>query len=449
MESKIESPADGRSLFRWWSLALLVGLWAPLDQADTLVHAGRLIDGVSAEAHAEKTIVIRDGKIAEVVDGFRAPADGDEVIDLKQSTVLPGLIDLHTHLSNQGSKNSYSERFRKNVADYSIESVVYAERTLMAGFTTVRDVGDRAGVTVALRNAIASGLVPGPRILTATTSLATTGGHADPTNGFRKDLMGDPGPARGVVNSVEDAKKAVRQRYKDGADLIKITATGGVLSFAKNGQNPQFTEEEIRAVVETAADYGFHVAAHAHGAEGMKRAIRAGVLTIEHGTYLDDEAMDLMIEHGTYLVPTLLAGDHVAGKAAIDGYYPEIVRVKAEVIGPVMIDTFAKAYKKGVNIAFGTDSGVSPHGENARELSLMVKAGMPAMEALQAATSVAAKVIDLEDELGSVEAGKNADLVAVDGDPLEDIALLEKVSFVMRNGTVYKMPGEKVSAQKP
>ncbi len=442
MELKTRARARREIFFRLSIIGILIGFGAVSSQADTWIQAGRLIDGVSDQVQVEKTVVISDGKIVEILDGFQTPDEaeggGDEVIDLRQSTVLPGLIDLHTHLSHQGSKDSYSERFRKNVSDYSIEAVVFAERTLMAGFTTVRDVGDGLGVTVALRKAIGAGLIPGPRILTATNSLATTGGHADPTNGVRQDLMGDPGPERGVVNSVEDAKKAVRQRYKEGADLIKITATGGVLSFAKNGQNPQFTEEEIRAVVETAADYGFHVAAHAHGAEGMKRAIRAGVRTIEHGTYLDDEAMDLMIQHGTYLVPTLLAGDHVAGKAAIDGYYPEIVRVKAEVIGPVMKETFGKAYKKGVRIAFGTDSGVSPHGENAHELTLMVEAGMPAMEAIQAATSVAARVLDLQDELGSIEVGKAADLVAVEGDPIESIELLERVAFVMRLGEVYK-----------
>lgn len=410
---------------------------APSD-ADTLIHAGRLIDGVAGQAQTERTVVVRDGRVVAVEAGYRPAADGDEVIDLKDSTVMPGLIDLHTHVGHQGSKDSYSEGFRKNVPDYTIDAVVYVRRTLEAGFTSVRDVGDRNGVTVPLRNAIAKGTIPGPRIFTAGTSLATTGGHADPTNGVRRELMGDPGPKQGVVNSIEDAQKAVRQRYKEGSDLIKITATGGVLSFAKNGQNPQFTEEEIRAVVETAADYGFHVAAHAHGAEGMKRAIRAGVRTIEHGTYLDDEGMDLMIEHGTYLVPTLLAGDHVASKAEIDGYYPEIVRAKAAVIGPVMKDTFAKAYKKGVKIAFGTDSGVSPHGENGRELRLMVEAGMPAMDALKSATAVAAQVIDMGDELGTLEPGKIADLVAVAGNPLDDISLMESVSFVMKEGKVYK-----------
>ena len=408
--------------------------------ADTLIHAGRLIDGVADTAHVEKTIVVRGDSILEVVDGYREPGDGDTVIDLRDATVMPGWIDLHTHLSSEGSPQSYLERFRLNEADFAIRATVYARRTLDAGFTTVRDVGDRYGLTTSLRDAIAHGLIAGPRIFTATKSLATTGGHADPTNGTRAGLQGDPGPKEGVVNSVDDARKAVRQRYKDGADMIKITATGGVLSVAKSGQNPQFTDEELVAIVETANDYGFHVAAHAHGTDGMKRAIRAGVRTIEHGTYLDDEGMALMREMGTYLVPTLMAGEHVAEKAKIDGYYPEVVRTKAAAIGPVMESTFAKAYAAGVPIAFGTDSGVSPHGRNAREFALMVAGGMPPMEAIQAATRVAAEVLDQQDRFGTVEAGKLADLVAVPGDPLEDISLTESPHFVMKEGAVHKAP---------
>ncbi|MEM8934697.1 MAG: amidohydrolase family protein, partial [Acidobacteriota bacterium] len=284
--------------------------------ADTLIHAGLLIDGVADTAHTEKTVVVRGDSIVEIVDGYREAGDGDQVIDLRDGTLMPGWIDLHTHLSSEGSPQSYLERFRLNEADFTIRATVYARRTLDAGFTTVRDLGDRYGLTTSVRDAIDAGWIPGPRIYTATKSLATTGGHADPTNGTRDGLQGDPGPKEGVVNSVDDARKAVRQRYKDGADLIKITATGGVLSVAKSGQNPQFTDEELEAIIEAANDYGFHVAAHAHGTEGMKRAIRAGVRTIEHGTYLDDEGMELMKSMGTYLVPTLMAGEHVAEKAA-------------------------------------------------------------------------------------------------------------------------------------
>lgn len=406
----------------------------------TLIHAGRVIDGVSDSVLTERTIVVRDGAIVEVVKGYRQPADGEAVVDLKGATVTPGLIDLHTHLSNQGSKDSYSEGFRLDIADYAIRSVVYAERTLMAGITTVRDLGDRSNLTVPLKRAIARGDIAGPRIFTATKSLATTGGHADPTNGVRADLLGDPGPKDGVVNSPEDARKAVRQRYKEGADLIKITATGGVLSFASSGHNPQFTEEEVAAVVDIASDYGFHVAAHAHGTEGMKRAIRAGVRTIEHGTYLDDEAMELMKERGTYLVPTLMAGDFVTKKAAEKGYFPEVVRTKAATIGPVMAKNFKRAVDLGVPIAFGTDAGVFPHGDNAHELTLMVQAGMDPMTAIRSATVVASRVIDMQDQIGTIEAGKLADLTAVEGNPLDDITVFDDVIFVMKDGKVWKTP---------
>ncbi len=408
-------------------------------EARTLIHAGKLIDGRSDTALAEKTLVVDGKTIVEIADGYLEPEDGDQVVDLRDSTVLPGLMDMHTHLTFEGSKSAYMERMQLKPGDYAIRSVVYAERTLLAGFTTVRDVGDNYNLTVPLRNAINGGVIPGPRIFTATKSLATTGGHADSSNGMRADLQGDPGPKEGVVNSAEDARKAVRQRYKDGADLIKITATGGVLSLAKHSQNPQFTEEVLRAIVETGKDYGFMVAAHAHGAEGMKRAIRAGVKTIEHGTYMDDETMQLMVEHGTYHVPTIMAGKWVEAKAKVDGYFPEVVRPKAAAVGPVIAGTFAKAYKAGVKIAFGTDSGVSPHGRNAEEFVYMVEGGMPPMAAIQSATAVTAELLGIEDQAGTLEAGKTADVVATRGDPLEDISTLQHITFVMKEGVVYKL----------
>jgi imidazolonepropionase-like amidohydrolase len=345
---------------------------------------------------------------------------------------------MHVHLTSEYSHNSQLESFTLNEGDVALRGAAYAERTLNAGFTTVRDLGAAMNTSIALRNAINQGLVRGPRIFAAGKSIATTGGHADPTNGWAQRIMGEPGPRDGVINGPINAAEAVRQRYKDGADTIKNTATGGVLSVAKNGLNPQFTEDEVRAVVATARDYGFKVAAHAHGTEGIKRAIRGGVDSIEHGTFMDDEAIRLMKEHGTYYVPTLSAGRWVAERAKDPDFFPALVRPKAAAIGPQIQSTFAKAYKAGVRIMFGTDTGVSAHGDNAREFRYMVEAGMPPLEAIKSATLVAARFMDAGDRLGSVEAGKLADLIAVPGDPLADIGVLEHVRFVMKEGKVYK-----------
>jgi imidazolonepropionase-like amidohydrolase len=336
------------------------------------------------------------------------------------------------------SRNGYIKRFKNNEADQALLASHYANITLQAGFTTVRNLGDSYNVTVALRDAISEGVATGPRIFTAAKTIATTGGHGDPTNGFRKDMMGNPGPADGVVNSPDEARKAVRQRYKDGADMIKITATGGVLSLAKSGQNPQFMADELEALVQAANDYGMTVAAHAHGTEGMKRAVQAGVTSIEHGTFMDDEVMTLMQKLGTYYVPTISAGKFVAEKSQEDDYLPPVVRPKAALVGPQIEETFAKAYASGVTIAFGTDAGVSPHGTNALEFVYMVEGGMPEMEAIQSSTVTAARLIGMEDQLGSISAGKLADIVAVEGNPLEDISVLSDISFVMKDGTIYK-----------
>jgi imidazolonepropionase-like amidohydrolase len=408
-----------------------------LQAQKTLVHCGTLIDGKSNEAQTQITLVVEGNKITAIQKGFTKPAADDKLIDLSQKTVMPGLIDMHVHLEGETSKDQSLQRFTLNEADVAFRSTVYAKKTLMAGFTTVRDLGG-SGVNIALRNAVNQGLVVGPRIFTAGKSIATTGGHADPTNSYRKDLMGDPGPKEGVINSPEEARQAVRQRYKDGSDMIKITATGGVLSLAKDGSGPQFTDEEIKAIVETAKDYGMHTAAHAHGIEGMKRAVLGGITTIEHGTKMNEEIMDLMKQKGTFYVPTISAGKFVAEQAKVPGYYHPLVAPKAMEIGPQIQETFRKAYKRGVKVAFGTDAGVFPHGDNGKEFTYMVEAGMPAMEAIKSATIMNAGILGIADKVGTIEIGKLADIVATDENPLTNIKTMEKVSFVMKEGVVYK-----------
>lgn len=403
----------------------------------TFIHCGKLIDTETGTILQNKTIIVNNNVIDGIADGFLSAPRDISLIDLKNYTVMPGLMDMHVHIESESSPKSYEERFRMNEADIALRATTYCKKTLMAGFTTIRDLGG-TGVNVSLQTAINRGFVDGPRIYTAEKSIATTGGHADPTNGVRKDLKGDPGPAQGVINGVEDARKAVRQRYKNGADLIKITATGGVLSVAKDGDGPQFTMEELEAIIETARDYGMTTAAHAHGPEGMKRAVMAGITSIEHGTMMTEEIMDLMIEKGTYYVPTISAGKFVAEKAKIEGYYPAVIVPKALEIGPKIQSTFEKAYKKGVKIAFGTDTGVSYHGDNGKEFIFMVEAGMPAMESIQSATITSARLLNQEEKLGSISKGKMADIVAVKGNPLEDISLMTNVSFVMKDGKIYK-----------
>ena len=408
-----------------------------LTAQSTYLHCGKLIDTKKGKVLNEMTVIITGNKITDVKKGYvQALSDKDITIDLKTKTVMPGLIDMHVHIEGEYDKYSYVNRFRLEDADVAFKSTVFAKRTLLAGFTTVRDLGG-SGINIALRKAINNGTVIGPRIYTAGKAIGTTGGHADPTNGVRKELRGNPGPKEGVINSPADARKAVRQRYKDGADVIKITATGGVLSVAKDGSGPQFTMEELTAIVETANDYGMISAAHAHGAEGMKRAVLAGITTIEHGTLMTDEIMDLMKQKGTYYVPTITAGKYVAKMAAVKGFYPALVVPKALAIGPQIQNTFAKANKNGVLIAFGTDAGVFPHGQNGKEFGYMVEAGMSPMKAILSATSVNAKVLK-NDGIGSIEVGKLADIIAVDEDPIKNIHTLEKVSFVMKGGKVYK-----------
>jgi imidazolonepropionase-like amidohydrolase len=403
----------------------------------TALQCGHLIDTANGKMLGATTIVIEGAKVKEVTSGVQSPA-GAKVIDLATQTCMPGLIDAHVHLTGETSRTQYVDKFHWNIADYVIRSTVYARRTLLAGFTTVRNVGDQANESASLRNAINAGIIPGPRIYTAGRAIGTTGGHADPTNGYRSDLAGDPGPSVGIINSDEDAVKAVREHYKLGDDLIKIMPSGGVLDENTNGDNAQMTLEEIKAVVATAHDYGFAVAAHAHGAEAIRRAVIGGVDSIEHGTLMDAEDMKLMVEHGTWYVPTIIAGDFVARQAQVPGYYPAQVAAKAAAIGPKIQATAGRAYKAHVKIAFGTDAAVFPHGQNAHEFELMVGAGMPPMFTLQAATINAAQLLRHDKELGTVAAGKIADVVAVPGNPIDDISLMKRVSFVMKDGVVYK-----------
>ena len=404
---------------------------------DVLIHAGNLIDVETGKIESRKSIVIKNRRITSVSDGYINKSDFQEYFDLKDSYVLPGLMDAHVHLAQEYVPKA--ERDLKVEPEFNaIFAAANAIKTLNAGFTTVRNVGDGGMETISLRNAINKGIVPGPRILTSGKTIATTGGHGDPTNGLPTDLYEPPTPEEGVVDSFEDIKKAVRQRYKDGTDGIKITATGGVLSVAKSGENPQFTNNELEALISIAKDYGLWVAAHAHGKEGMLRAVNAGVTSIEHGTFMDSEVMDAMKKNGTYYVPTILAGEWVAEKSKIDNFFPELVRPKAAKIGPQILDTFTKAHKYGVKIAFGTDSGVSAHGDNWQEFALMVKGGMSPLETIQSATLETAKLFKLENEIGKIKTGFSADIIALRDNPLENIESLKDISFVMKEGTRYK-----------
>ena len=404
----------------------------------TVIHAGSLLDGTGSQPVKEMSIVIENEFISRVETGYIVPEPDDLYVDLTTYFVLPGLIDMHVHLDGEYSSKSYQESISSSAADYAIKAVANANKTLLAGFTSVRNLGDSNNVTVSLRNAVNRGVVSGPRIFSSGKTISSSGGHGDPTNSLRPDLSSDPGPSKGVINNKDDSFKAVRFRYKEGADLIKITATGGVLSNAKNGQNPQFTLEEIKSICDTAKDYGMIVAAHAHGDEGIQRAIIGGVTTIEHGTLMSDKSMELMKQYGTYFVPTISAGKEVAEKAKIKGYYDELVVPKALAIGPKLQSTFKKAYKAGVKIAFGSDAGVFPHGLNGKEFRYMNEVGMPAMECIQSATTTNALILGMENDLGQIKVGFIADIVATDDNPINLISTMENVVFVMKKGVVYK-----------
>lgn len=412
--------------------------------ADSYVlHAGRMVDVTRGEVMERVTITVDGDRIASVEAGYREPGEGQAAIDLRDHTLLPGLMDMHTHLTTEVSPQLFTEKFLLESADYAYRSKVYAERTLLAGFTTVRDLGDQdRNLAAAMRRAIDLGRIHGPRIYTAGKGLATTGGLADPTNGLRHEYMGSPGPVEGVVNGPLAARQAVRQRYKDGADLIKINLTGGAINPSRTSLGPQWRQDELDEIVATAADYGMTIAAHAHSVDGIVRGVRAGVTSIEHATFMDNATAKLMKKHGTAYVPTLTALKTMSRNAREERETAESIRGEMSSIGDIADDTFAMAYREGVWIVFGSDAGVFPHGMNAEEFVYMVEAGMPELDAIRSATLEAAKLLGIESTLGSIEGGKLADIVGVRGDPLKDITLLKQVSFVMKDGIIYKQGGE-------
>lgn len=421
--------------------AFCAALSVPTAAQTTYLHCGRLLTMTQEQVQTEMTIVVEGDRIARIEKGYLPAPKGTAVLDLKNKTVLPGLIDCHVHLEWEQSRTSYSERYTLNDTEAAIRGVVYADRTLRAGFTTVRDLGGR-GANIALRNAINQGWVPGPRILTAGKVLSITGGHGDHTTGSRWDLF-DPPPGfeEGIADGPDACRAAVRNQVRRGADLIKVAATGGVLSLARDGRLPHYAEDELEAIVRTAADLGVPVAAHAHGDEGIRRAVLAGVASIEHGTFMSDETLDLMRQKGTWYVPTLTAGWAVSDSAQYaPGFFPEVVREKALGIGPKITETLGRAYQRGVKIAFGTDSGVFPHGKNNLEFQFMARAGMKPWDILRAATVNAAELLGLQAQAGVLAPGRPADIVAVDGDPLADIRAMERVVFVMRGGKKHLSP---------
>jgi imidazolonepropionase-like amidohydrolase len=406
-----------------------------------VLKAGRMIDVRTGQVVENVVILVRGERIEAVGRDVAIPPDA-EVIDLGRSTVLPGLMDMHTHLTGDPSYGYSDHRLHEWPGYAALVGAKNARRTLLAGFTTVRNVGADEWADVALRDAIRNGLIPGPRLYVSAHAIGITGGHCD-TNGYRPDAWPEPGIERGIVNGVDDAIKAVRYQIKYGADVIKICATGGVLSAGDAVGAPQLTLEEMTAIVQTAAWAERKVAAHAHGTEGIKMAVRAGVASIEHGSMLDEEAIRLMKERGTYLVPTLMAFEAVVSGARSGKLAPWSAK-KALEIEPHARRSIQMAIRAGVNIAFGTDAGVFPHGENAGEFRLLVRAGMTPIQAIQSATIHAARLLGVEKDLGTIEPGKLADIIAVRGDPLEDITRLTQVEFVMKGGIIYKREGVEV-----
>ncbi|QTC86984.1 metal-dependent hydrolase family protein [Brevundimonas pondensis] len=405
------------------------------EQPTTFVQVGRLLaDPASGRVLRDKTLVIRGNQVVEIRDGF--VGDG-KVVDLRGAFVLPGLIDSHVHLTGQQNPNGRLENVTESNATQAMIGARYARRTLNAGFTTVADLGASNEAIFALRDAVRRGDVPGPRIIAAGSAVSVHGGHGD-INGYREDVMHVLSP-ESVCSGVEDCMRAVRLQVRSGADIIKITATGGVLSNTAAGLAQQFSEDELAAIVASAHRMGRQVTAHAHGVDGINAFLKAGGDSIEHGTYLDDESMRLFKSHNAWLVPTLMAGDYVARVAASPGnFFTPAQTAKALEAGPKMLDMARRAHAGGVRIAFGTDSGVSAHGDNAQEFALLVRAGLTPLEAIQSATVGAAEHLKIANEAGRLAPGMPADLIAVSGDPLSDVTELERVRFVMKGGQVFR-----------
>lgn len=409
-----------------------------------LVRCGTLMEVPGKPVRKNATVVVRNGVVDRIVDGVdwndladaRKAGATVEELDWRQFFVLPGLIDCHVHLTMQWDAGVRQRAVTEDAPVQAVHGVANALKTLRAGFTTVRDVGSSGTTVFAVRDAINRGEIPGPRILASGAAISVTGGHGDPTNGFRADLWGME--SSGVADGVDGCRHAVREQIRRGADMIKLTATGGVLSASSAGLAQHFFDDELEAIVQTAHKMGRKVAAHAHGTDGINAALRAGVDSIEHGTYLDEDSIGLFKRSGAYLVPTLLAGATVAANAETPGYYLPMVARKAREVGPRMMDMFRKAQEGGVRIAFGTDTGVSPHGENAREFALMVKGGMTPSEAIISATIVAAELLGVKDQVGTLEPGKAADMICVAGDPTREITELERVKGVVKGGAALK-----------
>ena len=405
-----------------------------------VLKAARMFDGKSNSLTTPGLVVITDNKITAVGSGATVPA-GAQVIDLGDATLLPGFIDAHTHLTMMHSddwKGRELDQLQKSIAEQALDSSVNAKVTLMAGFTTVRDVGSHDQLDVGLRNAIRHGDVPGPRMLVSVHAIGSTGGHCDDTAGFRQGLFPETGPSQGVINGADQAREAVRLAHKYGADIIKTCASGGVLSPTDDVDTPQLTQEELNALVDEAHALRLKVATHCHGAEAGKRAILAGVDSIEHGTFLNDEDLDMMKQRGTYYVPTLMAVQGLQEQIAKGLYLPPLIQMKAQMAIDHIRKTFQNAIAKGVTIGLGTDAAVYPHGRNAEEFHQMTDLGMKPIDALKAGTSADAKLLNIADRTGSLEVSKFADVVAVPGDPTQNIRATEHVLFVMKEGTIYK-----------